>query len=51
VNLTDQNLLKARFMTSDPHADLNGDGTVNSLDLGLFKNLYLKPPGPRGALP
>jgi hypothetical protein len=51
VNVTDQNLLKARFMTSDPHADLNGDGTVNSLDLGLFKNLYLKPPGPRGALP
>lgn len=48
VNVTDQNILKARFLTSDPHTDLNGDGTVNSLDLGLFKGLYQRPPGPSG---
>lgn len=50
VNFADLQYLKSKFYTSDALADLSGDNIVNFIDLGMFKGLFLKPPGP-GAQP
>jgi hypothetical protein len=40
--------MRSVFNTTDPVADLNGDGAVNAADLGLMRLLFLQPPGPSG---
>ena len=50
VNASDLAYLKTNFFTTDPDADLNGDGIVNAADLAILKSMFFKPPGP-GALP
>ena len=40
--------MKAVFFTNDPDADLNGDGSVNFLDLARLKAGFFEPPGPSG---
>ena len=51
VNAGDLGYLKTKFFTTDPHADLNGDGIVNAGDLGILKRFFFKPPGPSGLAP
>lgn len=46
VNFSDLATFRARFATSDPHADLDGNGVVNFADLARFKALFGKAPGP-----
>ena len=36
------------FAVGDIAEDMNGDGAVNFLDLGLFKGYMFHPPGPSG---
>jgi len=49
VNFLDLGLMKGRFFSDDPDADLDGDGNVNFLDLGIMKGSFFQPPGPSGA--
>ncbi len=51
MNVVDLGLMKSVFFTTDPHADLNGDGIVNVQDLGLMKSMFLQSPGPTGWTP
>ena len=46
VNSLDTALLSLQVFGSDPEFDLNGDGAVNFLDVGLFTGLFMSPPGP-----
>jgi hypothetical protein len=48
VQILDAATMKARFFSEDPDADLNGDGRVNFVDLGILKRYIYKPPGPSG---
>ena len=48
MNFADMALFKQRFLSHNADADLNGDGIVNIFDLGVFKGLFGKPPGPSG---
>jgi len=34
------------FQTNDANADLNGDGVVDSQDMGILMHMYQFPPGP-----
>ena len=36
------------FFSTDPDADVNGDGSVNFADLGTMKAFFFLPPGPSG---
>jgi len=38
--------MRSLFFSSDPDADLNGDGSVNFGDLGIMKNQFFQTPGP-----
>jgi hypothetical protein len=40
--------MKLVFFTSDANADLNGDGSVNAIDLGIIRQGFFQPPGPSG---
>jgi hypothetical protein len=53
VDAADLVLMKSVFFTSDPDADLDGDGTVNFLDLGRMGGTFGALPGPTcsGCLP
>ena len=51
MNSLDLGLFKARFFGTDADADMNGTGFVDSMDLGLFKNAFAKPPGPSSHAP
>lgn len=42
-------LVKSEFFTTDPDADLNGDGVVNFVDLGTMKSSFFGQPGPSGS--
>ena len=44
----DLGLFKTRFFSTDPDADLNGDGIADFLDLGVLKTLFFQSPGPSG---
>ncbi len=46
----DIGIFRAAFGTSDPHADFNGDGTVDPADIGYIRQYLGEPPGP-GAVP
>ncbi len=35
----------------DEDADLNGDGIINSLDLGIMQTLFFQAPGPSALAP
>ena len=43
--------MKSMFFTADPHADLDGSGTVNAADLAILKSFFFKAPGPSGLVP
>jgi hypothetical protein len=43
---TDMGVMSLRFLTSDPDADLNGDGAVNFGDLNILLSYEGLPPGP-----
>ncbi len=45
---TDMGQMSLVFFGSDPDADLNGDGVVNFLDLGILNTFEGLPPGPSG---
>ncbi|MBE9563853.1 MAG: thrombospondin type 3 repeat-containing protein, partial [Proteobacteria bacterium] len=51
VGAGDLGYLKSKFFTADPHADLDGSGTVSAVDLAILKSFYFKPPGPSGLVP
>ena len=51
VDFADLAYLKSKFFTSDPDADLNGDGTVDFADLAILKSMFFGPPGPSGLAP
>ncbi|NNF15640.1 MAG: S8 family serine peptidase, partial [Gammaproteobacteria bacterium] len=51
VNMPDVVQFLKRFMSSDPDADLNGDGTVDYGDIELLKTFWLQAPGPSGTVP
>ena len=51
VNRQDLDYLKSKLFTSDPHADLNGDGIVNLADLEIMKPYFFGSPGPSGLVP
>ena len=38
--------MKAAFFSDDPDADLDGDGAVNFVDLGIMKAAFFQAPGP-----
>ena len=40
--------LKGVLFSMDPPTDLNSDGVVNFLDLGVLKSLFFAPPGVSG---
>jgi hypothetical protein len=46
VNWLDLGYMRVHFFTSDPHADLDGDGEVNYGDLAIIKAQMYAPPGP-----
>ena len=48
MNFTDLGQLKAVFLSSEPNADFDGDGTVSFTDLGIMKQQFFGPPGPSG---
>ena len=48
IDPDDVAIMKSRFFTDDEDADLNGDGNVNFIDLGIVKMSYFQPPGPSG---
>lgn len=50
VDAADVALMKGVFFSADPDADLNGDGVVDFLDLGILNSLLGGPPGPSGTL-
>ncbi len=46
VGAADLAYFKQKFFSTDPDADLNGDGGVNAADLAILKVFFFKPPGP-----
>ncbi|MEL7449846.1 MAG: S8 family serine peptidase [Pseudomonadota bacterium] len=48
VNFSDVGILRERFGTDDPDADLDGDGIVFHGDIEIFKTMWLGTPGPSG---
>ena len=46
VNSLDLGLFKKKLGTSDPDADFNGDGTVNTTDTTNLQQMINRPPGP-----
>jgi uncharacterized protein YegL len=48
TNFLDLAHFKSVFFTADPDADIDGDGTVGFDDLGAFKALMMRAPGPSG---
>jgi hypothetical protein len=48
IDFADLAVMKSRFFTSDPDADLNGDGKVDFADLAILKAMFFGPPGPSG---
>jgi hypothetical protein len=44
-------LFKNRSFTADPDAVFDGDGIVNAVDLGIFKQYFTQPPSPSGIAP
>ena len=48
MNFTDLGKMASVFFSEDPNADMDGDGSVNFLDLGLLKEGFFAPPGPSG---
>lgn len=48
VNAEDLGALRLVFLTNDPHADFNGDGNVNFIDLGIMRLGFFGAPGPSG---
>lgn len=50
INFADLALFRAAHGTSDPHADFNGDGIVDDLDLEILKSMFGGAPGPSGVL-
>jgi hypothetical protein len=46
VGASDLAYFKSKFFSTDPDADLNGDGSVNGGDLAILKSLFFQPPGP-----
>jgi len=51
VNAADLAIFKPLFFSTDPDADLNGNGTVNAADLAILKTMFFKPPGPSCCAP
>ena len=51
INAADLAYMKPRFFTTDPNADLTGDGIVNAADLAIIKIMFFGPPGPSGLVP
>ncbi|MDH3589418.1 MAG: hypothetical protein OEQ74_08440 [Gammaproteobacteria bacterium] len=51
INNLDLGYMRDNFLTSDPHADLDGDGFVGFQDLDQMKVLFLDSPGPTGTDP
>ncbi len=51
VNAKDLAFFKTKFFSTDPDADLNGDGGVNAGDLAILKSFFFKEPGPSGLNP
>jgi len=51
VGAADLAFFKPRFFSTDPYADLNGDGVVDSADLAILIVMFFKPPGPSGLVP
>lgn len=51
VGAADLAYFKPKYFSSDPHADLNGDGVVAGADLAILKVMFFKPPGPSGLVP
>jgi hypothetical protein len=43
--------LRSRLGATDPEADLNGNGIVNAIDLGILRSYLGKPPRPSGLVP
>ena len=50
VNVAELAFIKTAFFTSNPEADLNGDGVVNAGDLAILKSLFFQAPGPSGTV-
>ena len=46
TNGSDLFYMKSMFFTSDPDADLNGDGTVSFGDYFILEYRFFTPPGP-----
>jgi len=46
VDATDKGIIISALGTSDPIADLDGNGVVDNADLAIFETLLNKPPGP-----
>lgn len=46
VDGDDLDIMRKAFFSGYVHADLNGDGVVNVIDLGILHVLYARPPGP-----
>jgi hypothetical protein len=51
VDDSDLQYMKSNFLSTDVHADLNGDGYVNIIDLAIMKKMFLSRPGPSGLVP
>jgi len=43
--------MRAYFFSPNPDADINGDGVVSFIDLGIMKSMFFDPPGPSGLNP
>ncbi|MFK8014671.1 MAG: S8 family serine peptidase [Gammaproteobacteria bacterium] len=48
TNFPDLQILISKFNTNDAETDLNSDGIVNYDDIEIFKDLWLRAPGPSG---
>jgi hypothetical protein len=51
INSADLARWKSNLSTADPDSDLNGDGSVNALDLSILMNMFQNSPGPSGLSP
>jgi hypothetical protein len=51
IDFADLAYMKSVFFTTDPDADLNGDGKTDFGDLAIMKAMFFGPPGPSGLAP
>ena len=51
MNFADLARMKAVFFKNDADADLNGDGSVNLIDLAKLKQQFFRAPGPSALTP